>query len=66
MEQESSIPMKLILSRSAGSNRISVGLDSFLEFNAQMDLDLDALVDRWWDFTTPASLRRERMPAGRA
>ncbi len=57
MTYESPESLMLVLCRGAGSSRVVVDLESFLTFNSQMDHDLQNLVDRWSDFSTPASLR---------
>ena len=48
--------LALVLCKGSNSNRITVSLESFLLFNAEIDRELDYLVDRWSDFMTPKSL----------
>ena len=55
----------IVLCQGLQGSRIAVDLESFLLFNSQQDLDLQNLVDRWADFTTPqaeqaAKRRRHR------
>ena len=61
MTFESPESLMLVLCRGAGSSRVVVNLESFLMFNSQMDQDLKNLVDRWSDFSTPASLRESQV-----
>ena len=60
MSNESSIPQRLILTRGPMAGRLTVDVYSFVQFNAHMDQQLEALVQRWSDFVTPASRRRDR------
>jgi hypothetical protein len=55
MSPESHAPLVLVLSRRSAGGRLAVDLQSFLRFNAQMDQQLELLVKRWSDFSTPAS-----------
>ena len=61
MTFESPESLMLVLCRGAGSSRVAVDLESFLMFNSEMDHDLQTLVDRWSDFSTPASLRESQV-----
>ncbi len=61
MTHESPESLMLVLCRGAGSSRVVVDLESFLIFNSQMDHDLQHLVDRWSDFSTPSSLRESQV-----
>ena len=61
MTFESPESLMLVLCRGAGSSRVVVDLESFLMFNSEMDHDLQTLVDRWSDFSTPASLRESQV-----
>jgi hypothetical protein len=61
MTHESPESLMLVLCRGAGSSRVVVDLESFLMFNSQMDQDLQNLVDRWSDFSTPASVRENQV-----
>jgi hypothetical protein len=57
MSNEASLNMQLVLSRGVSGSRLTVDLQSFLRFNADMDHDLDRLIKRWSDYATPASRR---------
>ena len=61
MTFESPESLMLVLCRGAGSSRVAVDLESFLVFNSEIDHDLQSLVDRWSDFSTPASLRESQV-----
>ncbi len=52
--------LRLVLCHGVAGNRISVELESFLRFNADMDYALGHMVDRWSDYMTPSSLRTSR------
>ena len=54
MQQDESL--MLVLCKGFG-NRLAVDLESFLEFNAEIDFGLNALEQRWADFSTRESLR---------
>ncbi|MDG2380231.1 MAG: hypothetical protein P8N76_01015 [Pirellulaceae bacterium] len=57
MAHETPESLLLVLSKGAGGSRLAVDLESFLQFNAEIDQDLDNLLDRWADFATPSSMR---------
>ncbi|MCP4189869.1 MAG: hypothetical protein GY768_04495 [Planctomycetaceae bacterium] len=59
MAHETPESLLLVLSKGAGGSRLAVDLESFLLFNAEIDQDLDNLVERWADFATPSSMRGE-------
>lgn len=61
MTYESPESLMLVLCRGAGNSRVVVDLESFMIFNSQIDHDLKNLVDRWSDFSTPASLCESRI-----
>jgi len=48
--------LMLVLAKGAGGSRVTVDLETFLQFNAEIDCDLETLVDRWSDFATPSSM----------
>jgi hypothetical protein len=54
---DNSHPSLLIVLCQGHGSRLAVDLESFLQFNAQQDRDLQHLVDRWSDFTTPQAER---------
>ena len=58
MSPESHAPLMLVLSRRSAGGRLAVDLQSYLRFSAQMDQQLEALVQRWSDFSTPAARHR--------
>jgi hypothetical protein len=64
MTHETKNPLLLVLCKGATGSRVAVELESFLKFNAQMDYELQYLVDRWSDYMTPNS-RRDLRPSRR-
>ena len=62
MIEEGHNSLLLVLCKGADGSRVAVQLESFLSFNAEMDYELQALVDQWADFMTPSSQRRGERP----
>ena len=59
MQQDESL--MLVLCKDFG-NRLAVDLESFLQFNSEIDYGLNALEQRWADFSTAESLRAAGEP----
>ncbi len=58
MNPDAHAPLMLVLLRHSPGGRLAVDLQSFLDFNAQMDNRLAELERTWAAFRTPASVRR--------
>ncbi len=50
MTNETNETLMLVLCRGLSGSRLTVPLDTFLQFNASIDYELESLVDRWSDF----------------
>ena len=63
MKEESLTNLLLTLVRGEAGGRVTVPLDTFLEYDLEMTHDLEELVDRWSDMAAPIA-RRARMHRG--
>ena len=64
MNHDAHVPLMLILASRSPVGRLTVDLQSFLQFSAEIDRSLENLERRWSDFSTPAGRQRAALRGG--